>query len=267
VAPNIATTENRGFRVEGTWRGDAGLWRAGVDGFTEAHDSNVDNPDNPMFFVVNFNDAERDVYGAYLEHERELAGAWQLDLGARVNRVRSSDAGPVDATPARMNAGGRRAARRLQRRGSRGAPIPTSTWSRKPQLPPRRQRRACTLALAQKQRAPSYQERYLWLPLEATAGLADGQLYLGNIRARSGAGAAAGCGLDLVTERFAAAPAPVLLPHRRLHPGHAAGCPTRRHSFVRMMNAANGNRRADPLRCSTTSRRASTASTWTGPCA
>jgi iron complex outermembrane receptor protein len=32
-----------------------------------------------------------------------------------------------------------------------------------------------------KNRAPSHQERYLWLPLEATAGLADGKLYLGNL--------------------------------------------------------------------------------------
>ncbi len=31
------------------------------------------------------------------------------------------------------------------------------------------------LGLARKNRSPSYQERYLWLPLEATGGLADGR--------------------------------------------------------------------------------------------
>ena len=35
--------------------------------------------------------------------------------------------------------------------------------------------------IARKDRSPSYQERYLWLPLEATAGLADGCTYTGNI--------------------------------------------------------------------------------------
>lgn len=33
---------------------------------------------------------------------------------------------------------------------------------------------------ARKSRSPSYQERYLWLPLEATGGLADGKTYVGN---------------------------------------------------------------------------------------
>jgi iron complex outermembrane receptor protein len=34
--------------------------------------------------------------------------------------------------------------------------------------------------VARKTRAPSYQERYLWIPLEATSGLADGRVYVGD---------------------------------------------------------------------------------------
>jgi len=37
------------------------------------------------------------------------------------------------------------------------------------------------LGAARKQRAPSYQERYLWGPFQSTSGLADGNNYLGNI--------------------------------------------------------------------------------------
>jgi iron complex outermembrane receptor protein len=37
------------------------------------------------------------------------------------------------------------------------------------------------LGLARKNRSASYQERYLWMPMESTAGLADGNKYLGNI--------------------------------------------------------------------------------------
>jgi iron complex outermembrane receptor protein len=40
--------------------------------------------------------------------------------------------------------------------------------------------RSVYVELAQKTRAPSYQELYLWLPLEATGGLADGRSYIGN---------------------------------------------------------------------------------------
>jgi len=35
--------------------------------------------------------------------------------------------------------------------------------------------------LGSKTRAPSYQELYLWLPLQATGGLADGRSYIGNL--------------------------------------------------------------------------------------
>ena len=36
------------------------------------------------------------------------------------------------------------------------------------------------LGLAQKTRSPLYQERYLWIPLEANAGIGDGNNYVGN---------------------------------------------------------------------------------------
>ena len=35
--------------------------------------------------------------------------------------------------------------------------------------------------IGSKSRAPSYQELYLWLPLQATGGLADGRTYIGNL--------------------------------------------------------------------------------------
>ena len=36
------------------------------------------------------------------------------------------------------------------------------------------------LGIARKNRSPLYQERYLWIPLEANAGLGDGNNYVGN---------------------------------------------------------------------------------------
>ena len=38
--------------------------------------------------------------------------------------------------------------------------------------------------IGSKSRAPSYQELYLWLPMQATGGLADGRTYIGNLGLR-----------------------------------------------------------------------------------
>jgi iron complex outermembrane receptor protein len=241
---NIATTENRGVRLAASMATDTGSWRAGLDGFSESHDSNIDNPNNPMFFVVNFNAAEREVWGAYLEHDRDIADAWRLELGARVNRV-LTEAGEVNGTPAMMmppaqalrdafNAADRDRSEtnldlvaKLTRRVSDDVSL--------------------YLGVAQKQRGPSYQERYLWLPLEATAGLADGQLYLGNVALESERARQIEFGVDMTAGAL------------RLHPrafyyhidDYIQGTPLAAENpatrFVRMMNAMNGMNRADPL--------------------
>jgi iron complex outermembrane receptor protein len=41
-----------------------------------------------------------------------------------------------------------------------------------------------SIEVGHKSRAPSYQELYLWLPMEATGGLADGRTYIGNLDLR-----------------------------------------------------------------------------------
>jgi len=37
------------------------------------------------------------------------------------------------------------------------------------------------IGIARKMRSPSYQERYLWVPMQSTGGLADGNTYIGDI--------------------------------------------------------------------------------------
>lgn len=244
---NVATTENLGFRLEARFDTDAGSWIAGADGFSERHDSNIDNPNNPGFFVANFNGAEREVLGIYLEHERDLAGAWSLELGARVNRIRM-DAGEVNGTPAMMMPPAQ-ALRDAFNTADRDVSNTNADLVAKLNY-----RLSDTLRLhlgaAQKQRAPSYQERYLWLPLEATAGLADGQVYLGNLDLDSERAQQLEAGIDLVAGRWQLRPRLFLhhiddyiqgTPLAAEHPG------TR---FVRMMNTMNGMNRADPLRFS-----------------
>jgi len=58
------------------------------------------------------------------------------------------------------------------------------------------------LGLGRKVRSPSYQERYLWLPMEATAGLADGFTYIGDINLRPETSIEFTAGIDWSRGRF-----------------------------------------------------------------
>ena len=242
---NIAGTDNRGFLAALSRLSGPARWRAGIDGFQERHDSNIDNPHNPRFFVANFNAARREVYGVYIEHDRALSDAWSVELGARVNRV-STDAGPVDGAPAMMMPPARQlrdafnAAQRARAETNIDA-LAKLSWRLS-------ERAGLYVGLAQKQRGPTYQERYLWLPLEASAGLADGQLYLGNSALDSERAMQFELGWDLATSRWQWHPR---LFYYRIE-DYIQGTPVSASApggrFVRMMNANTGMRRALPLR-------------------
>jgi iron complex outermembrane receptor protein len=240
---NIATTENRGARLLVSYEGDNGVWRAGADHFREAHDSNVDNPNAPAFFVVNFNDAEREVTGLFLEHERVFSATWRGEFGARVNRV-DSNADAVDGSPAMMPPG------RALRDAFNGADRSRSETNL--DLVAKLRRRLnedveLYFGLAQKQRGPSYQERYLWLPLEATAGLADGQVYLGNIDLDSERARQLEFGVDVATDRFALHPRAFYYRIDDYIQGTPVAFDNPGAAFVRMMNMMQGMNRASPL--------------------
>lgn len=169
----IASGENRGARA----KMDIGSWVLGADLHHELHNANIDNPNNPMFFVVNFHNASREVAGLFGEHNGDWGNGLETQVGVRVNRV-TMNADQVDGTPAMMmppaqvlrdtfNSADRHrqdtnvdaVAKVFRQQGN---------WN-------------WYAGAAQKTRSPAYQERYLWLPMEATAGMADGRTYVGNI--------------------------------------------------------------------------------------
>jgi len=174
---NTASSDNAGFKLQAIWDDERGNWRAGIDGFNSEHDSNIDNPNNPMFFVVNFNRAERQVLGAFIERQQQFNDHWRGEFGLRYNQV-SMDAGEVDGTPAMVIPG--QALRDAFNNADRNqtdnnTDLVAKAWYQASNST------TWYAGVAQKHRSPSYQERYLWLPLEATAGLADGFTYTGNI--------------------------------------------------------------------------------------
>ncbi|GHD37093.1 TonB-dependent receptor [Halioglobus pacificus] len=241
---NIAATENMGFKLEATLVDDAGQWTAGTDGLSATHDSNIDNPTNPMFFVVNFNNASRDVIGAFLERQHQWNHTWSGELGVRVNRV-SMNADEVNGTPAMMMPPAQALRDRFNAADRDQSDTNVDTVARLAYAFDVAV--SAYIGLAQKMRAPSHQERYLWLPLEATAGLADGQVYIGNIKLDSEQSRTMELGLDWVTGNVSLRPRLFYSRVDDYIQGTQLDMGSPATMMVRMMNMANGTSRQDPL--------------------
>lgn len=177
----LNTTSGKGanYSIGGTFRFADSSLRLGLDGIAAEHESVITNPNNAMFSVNNFTGISRDLLGVFGEWNRE-SGPHAVELGLRFNHV-DTNAGTVGtsgmmgmmavnvgALADDFNAAGRDLSWRtidavVKYRQSIGS---TAEWS---------------VELGAKSRAPSYQELYLWLPLQATGGLADGRTYIGNL--------------------------------------------------------------------------------------
>ncbi len=175
---NLAEGDSVSFDVKGGFDIGGGELSVGLDGEFADHDADISNPNNPMFFVVNFNDVTRDRVGAFGEWRSPTGVDREYEVGLRVTRV-SADAGEVDGTPAMMMAPAA-----ILRDNFNNADrsldwtltdlVFKSTFLTTGDV-------SFDVTLGHKERAPAYQELYLWLPLKATAGLADGKNYIGNL--------------------------------------------------------------------------------------
>ena len=177
---------------------------AGVDGRTESHDSLITNPNNAMFFIDNFNDVQRDVVSAFAAIGQGTADSgWEF--GLRWVDV-STDAGEVSfgglMDMMGMNAGQLAAAfNAADRNLSFGNLDAVFKYSHR-----LTQELAFNVDIGSKTRAPSYQELYLWLPLQATGGLADGRNYIGNLALDAERSNEIVVGLDWSGNRFTISP-------------------------------------------------------------
>ncbi len=164
-----------------------GLLRYGIDAHLAEHSAVISNPNANAFFIDNFNDVQRDIIGAYGELDTELNNRVDLLAGIRFNRVKMS-AGEVSANLNPMNAGGgmpvmmdNMAAMLASQfnNADRSQHDNNVDWFARASLNTR-SNIIWYLGAARKTRSPSYQERYLWIPMESTGGLADGKTYTGN---------------------------------------------------------------------------------------
>jgi iron complex outermembrane receptor protein len=149
----------------------------GFDGDLAVNDSVVSDFTNPGFFLDNFVNSTKDRYSGFVEWNGDVADRLNLEIGFRYTYVHM-DSDKVDTILARI----RPPAKTLRDRFNNAdrskndhlfdaTAVLRYTASDSLDL---------EFGAARKTRAPSYQERYLWIPLEATAGLADGRVYVGD---------------------------------------------------------------------------------------
>lgn len=240
---NTATANNYGASIKATNQTASGRWSVGVDYTDESHDSNIDNPNNARFFAVNFNNASRSILGAFVERDSRVNERLRTQLGLRVNHV-SSDADEVNATPAMMMPPARML-RDIFNAADRDISDTNVDAIAKLWFD---QTDAMTwyVGVGHKTRSPSYIERYLWLPLQSTGGLADGLTYTGNLELKPEQSLEIELGFDLTTDSFSLSPRLF----QRSVDDYIQGTPTNNQAaamFVSMMNNRNGTNNPAPL--------------------
>ncbi|MCK5829652.1 MAG: TonB-dependent receptor [Methylococcales bacterium] len=152
----------------------------GTDADNIEHDAQIRNPFNAAFSVNNFNDVERDRYGFFAEWKGGVADDWDLELGTRLNWIRmdaksvGGTAGPFAAGKAGAKLASAFNAKKHDKEDLNVDVVAALTHHFNDDMD-------IEVGFGRKTRSPSYQERYLWLPLNATGGLADGRNYIGNI--------------------------------------------------------------------------------------
>lgn len=192
------------FELASSFELDDGSITVGVDGRRASHESRISNPNNTAFFINNFNDIEKDVSGAFAVAEL-YTGKNEWELGLRYNDVRmdASAVGSGGMMPMMGMAAAELASAFNAADRSRDFDMVDAVVKYRRPLSTNL---GVLVDVGTKTRAPSYQEMYLWLPLAATGGLADGRNYVGNLELRPERNNEVVVGLHWSSARFELAP-------------------------------------------------------------
>jgi iron complex outermembrane receptor protein len=203
---NNATAETSDFKIKLTKDFDFGELAFGVDGYFASHDSIITNPNNMMFTVVNFNEVEDNRYGIFTQWQNQFDQT-NVQLGVRFKRA-EADAGEVSSSMAMMsNMMGTLAGDLQDDFNNANRKVSDNNVD----IALNSQTKLSTnvsfsAGIGLKSRAPSYQERYLWTPMESTGGLADGHTYIGDINLKSETAYQVDLGLTYQDDKLMLAP-------------------------------------------------------------
>ena len=215
---NQANAENLAWSVDAQLPLATSELKLGVDGNDQSHNSVVTNPEAHEFKINNFVDSERDSLGVFAE----LSGnhdKWNYQVGYRHNRIElnSEEVGAMmgmhHSTSMSMPmegpcAGMQSCANELSdefNQSERSINFNTNNLVVKLNRALDKDT-ALSIDLGIKQRAPSYRETYLWLPMSITGGLADGRNYIGNLALKPETSREINLGLNKNTDNFSIQP-------------------------------------------------------------
>ncbi|MDC0088910.1 TonB-dependent receptor, partial [Porticoccaceae bacterium] len=201
---NLATADNLSWSLDAQLLLSFGELKIGTDGNLSSHNSTISNPTNAMFQLLNFNDTQRHILGLFAELDGDI-GAWGYQAGIRQNRI-TMDGGDVSSSGMMAMMGDVANMLAMQfNQADRNLNYDTTDLVLKlnRSLDPET---TLTIDLGIKNRAPSYQETFLWLPLPITAGLADGRSYVSNLSLKHETASEISIGLSKKTDRFSIYP-------------------------------------------------------------
>lgn len=160
----------------------------------------ITNPANAAFFIDAQPNVQSERLGAFVQW-RSAMGDLQFELGARVDRTDQSAGIPQLGAAAPMGPRGLAAAFSTADRDRSETTVDgvLRAWLPLGDLTPR-------VTLARKTRVPSLLERFGWLPTEASFGLADGNIYVGNLDLEPETAWIAEVGFDFETDVFSLRP-------------------------------------------------------------
>ena len=177
-------------------------WLVGFDIDQAEHNATIFNPNVGAFFIENFDDIERDRYSVFTEWKDEISTDWNLETGLRYSLIRM-DSGTADVFAGAPMGLQMLSANFSNEDRSKDEHLVDVFAILTHQLS---DQTSVEVGLARKTRAPSYQERYLWAPLQATGGLADGNNYVGDIDLDQEVAYQFELGLDWHNDRVAFSP-------------------------------------------------------------
>lgn len=172
-----AQSDGLGWKLTLGQRLGNGRLTTGIDGHLASQDMQITNPSMGDFFVDNFNDVQRDRVGLFSEWRGRAGEAVDIQAGVRVTRVdMSAGSAAVGAMPSAPPL-----IRLLDEFNGSSRDATDTQVDAVLKLGLRLTEQFTLRAEAgRKTRSPSYIERFAWLPIEASAGLADGNNYVGD---------------------------------------------------------------------------------------
>lgn len=171
---NYANSDGLGLSLSRSLERGTAQVRVGGELHLGRHDTQVTDPRSRLL-TTPFANIERDRLSAFAEWQGPLRGPWELEAGLRLTHVASNAGGGVRPG---MPGGARLYDRFMaQDRDLSDTMVDFVAKLRRPTG----EGRELEVGLGRKTRAPSYVERYAYLPTEATSGFADTNNTVGNL--------------------------------------------------------------------------------------